>query len=79
MMNSTIYDLSLFLHEFKLGDNASETGVNINRAWIDGFTSDGDTSSGGGLTEPTPRYEGVSRLRGAQYWKPPKDETRSLK
>ena len=30
----------LFLHEFKLGNNASQTTANINRAWGEGITSD---------------------------------------
>ncbi|XP_029636835.1 histone-lysine N-methyltransferase SETMAR-like [Octopus sinensis] len=30
----------LFLHEFKLGHNASLTAANINRAWAEGSTSD---------------------------------------
>ena len=29
----------LFLHEFKLGNNASQTTANINRAWGKGTTS----------------------------------------
>ena len=30
----------LFLHEFKLGNKASQTTANINRAWGEGTTSD---------------------------------------
>ena len=34
-------DLRLpFLHKFKLGNNASQTAANINKAWGEGITSD---------------------------------------
>ncbi|KAF2355772.1 Transposase type 1 [Trinorchestia longiramus] len=40
-MNMTEHDLRLLmLHEFKLGHNASETSVNINRAWGEESTRD---------------------------------------
>ena len=29
-----------FLHDFKLGHNASQTAANINRAWGEGSTND---------------------------------------
>ena len=41
MMNIQKRDLRLLmLHEFKLGHNASDTCININRAWGEGSTCD---------------------------------------
>lgn len=40
-MKMTKHNICLFmLHEFKLGQNASETSANIDRAWGDGSTRD---------------------------------------